>query len=124
MTTARATPHTRFADRVLEPGLVREPSCALDSTAALLSSLSRRRLVAVECEADDDFLLGRIISVDQTTAVVHAIDARGRWARHATRLELDDVTRVQRCHYERCFERHGDPWPGRPGDVRRRSTQA
>jgi hypothetical protein len=117
------TTGTRFADRVLTPSAVEGPSPALESTAALLTDLPARRLVILECEADGDFLLGRILSVEASSAVVHAIDAAGRWFGHATRVVLDDVTRVHDgSHYARTYERHGDRWRPPVGGVRARST--
>lgn len=84
---------------------------SLGTTRALVESLPPRRPVVVECEADDDFLLGRILATDERFVDVHGIDASARWARHATRVNLEDITRLQfGDHDSRSFERHGAKW--------------
>jgi hypothetical protein len=119
------TTGTRFADRVLTPGAVEGPTPALASTAALLTDLPAKRLVILECEADGDFLLGRILSVEHSSAVVHAIDSAGRWFDHATRVDLDDVSRVHLgSQYARTYERHGDRWRPPRENVRTRAQNA
>jgi hypothetical protein len=102
--------HERFAEKVLSLSSA-VPRLSLDSTHALLDGLPARRLVALECEGDGDFLLGRSLALDEASVVVHPIKASGRWFGHATRVRLDDITRVAfGDHYARMFERHGPPW--------------
>ncbi|MDP1914747.1 MAG: hypothetical protein Q8L14_00790 [Myxococcales bacterium] len=108
--STRRGSHERFAQKVLRLGAA-PPRVSLGSTRALVESLPPRRLVVVECEADDDFLLGRILGFDDRFVDVHSIDASGRWAGHATRVSLEEITRLQfGDHYSRSFERHGAKW--------------
>lgn len=108
--STRRGSHERFAEKVLRLGTA-PPRVSLGTTRALVESLPPRRLVVVECEADDDFLLGRILATDERFVDVHGIDASARWARHATRVNLEDITRLQfGDHYSRSFERHEAKW--------------
>lgn len=108
----------RFAEHVLRrTRRLSAPAAPLDTTSRLLSWLARRRMVALECEGDRDFLLGRILEVDDEAALVQSIDVGGCWRTWATRVTLTDVTRVAfGDHSARMYARHGSRWcaPRRP----------
>ncbi len=117
--TTRGT-HERFAEKVLRLKSP-VPKLSLESSHALLEGLPARRLVILECEGDGDFLLGRMLALEKNSVVVHTIDAAGHWCGHATRVLLDDVTKVKfGDHYSRIFQRHGAMWRA-PRSTRERS---
>ncbi len=112
--------HERFAEKVLRLTSP-VPTLSLDSTHALLEGLPARRLVILECERDGDFLLGRMLALDEDSVVIHTIDAAGHWCGHATRVRLDDLTKVKfGDHYSAIFQRHEATWRP-PRSTRERS---
>ena len=112
--------HERFAEKVLRLKSS-VPPLSLESTHALLEGLPARRLVILECEGDGDFLLGRMLALDEHSVVIHTIDAAGHWCGHATRVRLDDLTKVKfGDHYSAIFQRHGATWHA-PRSTRERS---
>lgn len=104
--------HERFADRVLPPRRAARPAPDLASTAALLESLSALPILSIETEANGDFLLGRVLGLDEGTLRFHGVDPGGRWHRAATGVALRDVTRVAfGDHYSAMYAKHA-PYRG------------
>lgn len=105
--------HERFAARALSgERRTTTPTLPLDSTTSMLAALCPKPLVAIECERDDDFLLGKLLHVDARSAVIHSIDAACEWHPHASRVALGDITRVMfEDHYSGVFAAHAPPRP-------------
>lgn len=99
--------HERFAEKVLAPRRRAALAPRLDSTAALLESLRMLPMLSVENEAAGDFLLGRVLELDDRSLLFHGVDPGGRWDRSATRKALRDVTRVAfGDHYGAMYAKH------------------
>jgi hypothetical protein len=113
ITATRHGPYERFTEKVLkkESALrnARHPTVPLGETVALMKALQGESIVGLDFEDDDDFVLGKVLRVGSHTAVIHTVDARGKWDSAATRVLLSDITRIQfGDHYGTMFERHAE----------------
>lgn len=97
----------RTGTKVLAVRRPPRPAPRLESTAALLESLSAIPILSIECEADGDYRLGRVLELDEHSARFHCVDPGGRWDRSAIRVALRDVTRVAfGDHYSAMYAKH------------------
>lgn len=101
----------RFAERVLrKEGVLGSPAPAqvtLNDVVTFVRTLLPLPVLALECEGDSDFLLGKPLRATSRHVVVHEVDGGGVWLRRSTRVQLSDITRVQfGDDYGRMFERY------------------
>ena len=102
----RSGEHERFWDRMLRgEGLMRQIGIPYDvplsDFESLLASLQARgQHVIVECESpesadDDDFLIGRIVALDDDKVTIAHFDSLGRWYDDPAVVPLGGITKVQ-----------------------------
>ena len=62
--------------------------------AALSSLRARYEFCTIECEAEDDFLIGKIVELGEWELTFHYFDATGKWDDEMDVVDYDDLTAV------------------------------
>jgi hypothetical protein len=104
------------AEIISNEGIERNVSWDYDLTdmRSLLQSLRKsQRICIVECESeiwseDDEFSIGRVISVQRSVVKMACFDPLGRWGRALEEIEISAVTKCQMetpyiCAFSRYF---------------------
>ncbi len=101
----RCGPYERHWDRMLAgegllAGLDEAPALPLADMRATLRAIQRRALpLIVECEAEDstleDFYIGAIVEVGETTLRFDHFDGLGVWTLEPDSIELAEITTLQ-----------------------------